>query len=155
MAQKIKDIRILELQDNFSEYLKAQGKKSYKTTVSDAFYLYRKAPDLDFIALLDIEKFNQFKNIANEQLRSILFEKSSAKGKNVSSYTNAIIQLWRYVHKSHISYSLSPNTVAYTTPKAASPIPLPSCGEVDKYLHIWNTNAELFQPEIVLKKLFT
>ena len=155
MAQKINDIRISKLKENFSEYLNTQDKKSYKTTVSDAFYLYRKTPDLDFIALLDIEEFNQFKSIANEQLRSILIEESSAKGKNVSSYTSAIIQLWKYVHKSHISYSLSPNTVAYTTPKTVSPIPRPSCEEVDKYLHRWNTNAELFQPEIVLKKLFT
>ena len=155
MANEIHDIRISQLKKKFSEYLKAQGKKSPETTVSDAFYLYRKATHLDFIALLDIEEFNQFKSIANEKLRSILIEESSAKGKNTSTYSNAITQLWRYVHKSHNSYSLSPNTVVYTTPKTAYQIPRPSCEEVDKYLHKWNTNAELFQPEIVLKKLFT
>ena len=67
MAQKTTDIRIAELRHNFSEYLKAQGKKSYGTTVSDAFYLYRNAPNFDFMALLDIGKIQQFQNRANEQ----------------------------------------------------------------------------------------
>ena len=54
MAQITTDIRIAELRHNFSEYLKAQGKKSYGTTVSDAFYLYRNAPNFAYMALLDI-----------------------------------------------------------------------------------------------------
>lgn len=34
-------------------------------------------------------------------------------------------------------------------------IPRPSCDEVDRYLHRWNTTPDYFQPEVVLKKLFT
>ena len=56
MSQKTADSKIAELRQGFSEYLKAQGKKSYGTTVSDAFYLYRNSFNLDFLALLDIEE---------------------------------------------------------------------------------------------------
>ena len=56
MSQKTADSKIAELRQGFSEYLKAQGKKSYGTTVSDAFYLYRNSFNLVFLALLDIEE---------------------------------------------------------------------------------------------------
>ena len=155
MLQKTVDSRVAELRQEFSEHLKAQGKKSYGTTVSDAFYLHRNAPDLDFMTLLDIEEIQQFQNIVNEQLESILSEKSSAKGNNIGVYTSAITQLWKYVHESRISNSVPPDVLSYAQPQAASHIPRPSCEEVDKYLHRWNTTAALFQPETVLKKLFT
>ena len=34
-------------------------------------------------------------------------------------------------------------------------IPCPSCAEVDKYLHRWNTTPDLYEPETVLRELFT
>lgn len=155
MAQKTTDIRIAELRHNFSEYLKAQGKKSYGTTVSDAFYLYRNAPNFDFMALLDIGEIQQFQNRANEQLKSILSEKSSSAGNNIGAYTSAITQLWRYVQKNRIPNSVPPANLTYAPSQMDSHIPRPSCEEVDKYLYRWNTTPDLFQPETVLKKLFT
>ena len=154
MSQKTADNRIVELRQGFSEYLKAQGKKSYGTTVSDAFYLYRNSFNLDFLALLDIEEIQQFQNKANEQLKSILREKSSANGRNIGAYTSAITQLWRYVH-SNSANSATPVTVVSPSLPAISHIPRPSCEEVERYLHRWNTTPDLFQPETVLKKLFT
>lgn len=147
MAQKQADNRIAELRRSFSEHLKSQGKKSYSTTVSDAFYLHRNNANLDFFSLLNIEDFQQFQSVANEHLRKALSEKSSAKGSNAGAYINGMTQLWRYIHSDHIS--------ADSLPLPLSHIPRPSCGEVDRYLHRWNTTADLFQPEIVLKKLFT
>ena len=154
MSQKTADNRIVELRQGFSEYLKAQGKKSYGTTVSDAFYLYRNSFNLDFLALLDIEVIQQFQNKANELLKSILREKSSANGGNIGAYTSAITQLWRYVH-SNSANSATPVTVVSPSLPAISHIPRPSCEEVERYLHRWNTTPDLFQPETVLKKLFT
>ena len=98
MSQKAADSRIAELRQGFSDYLKAQGKKSYGTTVSDAFYLHRNSSDLDFLALLDIAEIQQFQNRANDELESILLEKSSATGNNIGAYASAITQLWRYIH---------------------------------------------------------
>lgn len=45
------------------------------------------------------------------------------------------------------------NTLA--GPDAALTIPRPSCSEVDRYLRKWNTTVDLYQPESVLKQLFT
>ena len=75
MAQKTTDNKITELRQGFSEYLKAQGKKSYGTTVSDAFYLHRNNASLDFAGLLEIEDFQQFQGMADEYLKSTLSEK--------------------------------------------------------------------------------
>lgn len=147
MAQKTADNKITELRQGFSEYLKAQGKKSYGTTVSDAFYLHRNNARLDFVGLLEIEDFQQFQGMANEYLKSTLSEKSSAKGNNAGTYLSGMTQLWRYIHGDHSSENKVPSPVFH--------IPRPSCGEVDRYLHKWNTTADLFQPETVLKKLFT
>lgn len=151
MSQKAADSRIAELRQGFSDYLKAQGKKSYGTTVSDAFYLHRNSSDLDFLALLDIAEIQQFQNRANDELESILLEKSSATGNNIGAYASAITQLWRYIH----SNSVSSASFAHALPPATPHIPRPSCGEVERYLHRWNTTPDLFQPETVLKKLFT
>lgn len=41
------------------------------------------------------------------------------------------------------------------SPQKKGLIPRPSCDEVSRYLYRWNTTPDLFQPEIVLKKLFT
>ena len=38
---------------------------------------------------------------------------------------------------------------------APTNIPRPSCDEVDRYLTRWNTTADYYEPESVLKKLFT
>ena len=154
MSQKTADNKIAELRQGFSEYLKAQGKKSYGTTVSDAFYLYRNSFNLDFLALLDIEEIQQFQNRANELLKSILREKSSANGGNIGTYASAITQLWKYIHSNGANGVISATFVP-PSPSATFHIPRPSCEEVERYLHRWNTTADLFQPETVLKKLFT
>lgn len=154
MSQKTADSKIAELRQGFSEYLKAQGKKSYGTTVSDAFYLYRNSFNLDFLALLDIEEIQQFQNRANELLKSILREKSSANGGNIGTYASAITQLWKYIHSNGANGVISATFVP-SSPSATFHIPRPSCEEVERYLHRWNTTADLFQPETVLKKLFT
>jgi hypothetical protein len=38
---------------------------------------------------------------------------------------------------------------------SAVSIPRPSCDEVDKYLHKWNTTPDLYEPDAVLNELFT
>ena len=78
-------------------------------------------------------------------------KKSSAAGNNISIYTSAITQLWRYVHSDSISLS----AFTHTSISTASHIPYPSCRVVELYLHKWNTTVDLFQPENVLKKIFT
>ena len=99
MAKAKADGRKKELQHNFSEYLKPQGKKAYKTTVSDSFYLYNNNPTVDFFALLEIEDFEQFKSTAENLLFDTLSVKSAAKGANLSSYVSAITRLWAFVHQ--------------------------------------------------------
>lgn len=59
--------------------------------------------------------------------------------------------------KQAIRKRISPNfeNEAETLVVPAVSIPRPSCDEVEKYLQKWRTTADLYEPEAVLKELFT
>lgn len=59
--------------------------------------------------------------------------------------------------KQMIRERISPHAEKATDTSDTSAISIlrPSCDEVDRYLHRWNTTPDYFQPEAVLKKLFT
>lgn len=164
MAQNATDSKITVLRHNFSEHLRTQGKKSYSTTVSDAFYILNNGDRSEFEQLLEITEYQEFSERSVSALKKILAEHSSAKGSNISSYKRAIMLLWEYLHSGDtkaeknllpLSDNTAPMANKKTTSDAPTNIPRPSCAEVDRYLKEWDTNPAYYEPDGVLKELFT
>lgn len=154
MAGKKLDSQYRELQQNFALFLKAQGEttSTIETAKSDAFYLVRHNDTIDFMELL---RSPDFEKLAYEHLQKTLLAKSTAKGQNISSYMSSIRRLHNYVQGNTISSPPVATSSPPVTIKDKTSIPRPSCDEVEKYLQKWRTTADLYEPEAVLKELFT
>lgn len=160
MAQIITDREIKELRHNFVSYYRDLS------SPSDAFYLYKHGYQAEFLELLRMEDIHEFQSLAYDLLWEALSKFSRAKGKNISSYIKGITLLWKYKyndtspyvtykHRSNRSNLPSAKAKESTQAEAGKQIPRPSCAEADRYLSQWNSDPAYYEPDEVLKKLFT
>lgn len=87
-----------ELQKRFEFHLKKAKQKNASTIKSDAFYLWNNGKQAKFVELLRMVDCAKFIEAATAVLQPTLVKYSKAKGKNISSYKQAITLLWDYLH---------------------------------------------------------
>lgn len=153
---ELKALSLSELREAYRRYLEstARSKNTIQISVSDAFYIWRKASSNRFWEIVESAHFEQE---GREALLALLPKQpDGAPSKNIQGYLTCLRRFRRFALDRALPM---PAQAADASPKkkrqsATGALPKPCIAEVEKYLNTWATMENYTLQEAALNKLF-